>query len=49
LVFGNPLYEEVTTRGGDPDEICSAVADALDRQLGTEMSLQALVVHAAKD
>ena len=46
LVFGNPLYQEIVSRGGDPDEICAAVAAAIDRQLGSELSLQALVVSA---
>jgi SAM-dependent methyltransferase len=48
LVFGNPLFEEINTRGGDPEEVCSAVAEALDQQLGAEMPLQALFVHAVK-
>jgi len=48
LVFGNPLYEEIVTRGGDPGEVLAAVADAIDRQLGAEMPLQALIVHASK-
>ena len=49
LVFGNPLFEEIVARGGDPQQVCEAVADALDRQLGPEMPLQALVVHASRD
>ncbi len=48
LVYGNPLHEEVVTRGGDPHAVCAAVADAIDRQLGAEMTLRALVVHASK-
>ena len=48
LVFGNPLYEEILTRGGDPEEVWSAVTDAISRQLGSEMPLQALIVHASK-
>jgi len=48
LVFGNPLFEEISTRGGDPEEVCGAVAEAIDRQLGAEMPLQALFVHAKK-
>ena len=48
LVFGNPLFEEITTRGGDPEEVCTAVAEAIDQQLGTEMPLQALFVHARR-
>ena len=49
LVFGNPLFEEINSRGGDPVEVCSAVALAIDRQLGAEMPLQALFVHAEKE
>ena len=49
LVFGNPLYEEIVTLGGDPQEVCSEVAAAIDRKLGSELHLQALVVHAAKN
>ena len=48
LVFGNPLHEEIISRDGDPDEICAAVADALERDLGTSMSLHALVIAAEK-
>jgi ubiquinone/menaquinone biosynthesis C-methylase UbiE len=48
LVFGNPFHEEIVTRGGDPDAICATVAEAIDRQLGSEVSLQALIVHASK-
>jgi ubiquinone/menaquinone biosynthesis C-methylase UbiE len=49
LVFGNPLIEEITTRGGDPNQVCSAVAAAIGEQLGESMSLQALVINAYKD
>ena len=48
LVFGNPLFEEITSRGGEPDKVCSAVAEALESQLGESMPLQALVVVAKK-
>jgi SAM-dependent methyltransferase len=48
LVFGNPLLEEVVLRSGDPQQICGAVADAIREELGDEMPLQAIVVHAAK-
>lgn len=47
LVFGNPLHEEITSRGGNPQEICAAVAEALEQQLGAEMQLQALVIQAS--
>lgn len=48
LVFGNPLHEEIISRGGDPNEIRAAVAESLERALGTSMSLQALVIAAEK-
>jgi ubiquinone/menaquinone biosynthesis C-methylase UbiE len=48
LIFGNPLFEEITSRGGDPKRICSAVANAIDDQLGRCMPLQALVIEAHK-
>ena len=48
LVFGNPLYQEVLARGGDPRAVRAAVEDAIVRHLGTELQLRALVVHASK-
>ena len=48
LVFGNPLHEEIVTRGGDPDLVFAAVTEAIDRGLGAEMPLRALVIHATK-
>lgn len=48
LVFGNPLFDEVVSRGGDADAICDAVATAIEQQLGAEMPLAALVIHATK-
>ncbi len=48
LVYGNPVYDEIVTRGGNPDKLCAAVADAIDRRLGQEMPLQALIVQASK-
>ena len=46
LVFGNPLSAEIAARGGNPDVIRAAVADAIDRELGSEMPLEALFVRA---
>jgi SAM-dependent methyltransferase len=46
LVLGNPLYDEILARGGDPEEICAAVAEAVEERLGDEFGLQAIVVHA---
>ena len=48
LVFGNPLHEEITLRGGQPDSVCSAIAVALAQELGDVMPLQALVAVAGK-
>ena len=48
LVLGNPLYEEVVTRGGDPEVILAAVEDAIETKLGSEMHLRALVIQASK-
>jgi SAM-dependent methyltransferase len=48
LVFGHPVFEQITSRGGDPDRVRSAVSDELERQLGATMSLQALGIVATK-
>ena len=48
LIFGNPIYDEVVERGGDPEAICAAVCEAIGTHLGSEMPLQALVVCASK-
>jgi len=47
LVFGNPMYEEIVYRGGDPEQVRAAVATAIERELGEDMPLRALVVHAS--
>ena len=49
LVFGNPLSEEIDNRGGDPRAVRDAIAIALETQLGSDMPLRALVVHATKE
>ncbi len=49
LVYGNPLFEEVTSRGGDPQEVCCAVASALQEQLGSKLPLQAVIVQASAE
>ena len=46
LVFGNPLYDEILNRGGDPEAIQAAVADAIEVELGGSMPLQAFVIEA---
>ena len=48
VVFGNPLYDEVLTRGGDPQAVFEAITVAIEQRLGSEMPLQALFVHASK-
>ena len=48
LVFGNPLLEEILTRGGDPEAVVAALTRAIARDLGAEMPLRALVVVASK-
>jgi ubiquinone/menaquinone biosynthesis C-methylase UbiE len=47
LVFGNPLYDEIVSRGGDPEDVRMAVTAAIEQELGEEMPLQALVVNAS--
>jgi ubiquinone/menaquinone biosynthesis C-methylase UbiE len=48
LVFGNPLHDEIVARGGNPEEVCAGVEQAIERNVGTDLSLQALIVHAYK-
>lgn len=48
LVFGNPVHEEITSRGGNPEELFTAVTAAIEERLGAEMPLQALVITASK-
>ena len=49
LVFGNPLYEEVTARGGDPAEVCQALEETIQRDMGNELLLKILMVQATKN
>jgi len=48
IVYGNPLFEEIQDRDGDPYEIMVAVEDALKAEFGTPgtMPLRALFVRA---
>ena len=46
LMFGNPLFEEIGNRGGDPSAVQDAIADAIEAQLGPDMPLRTLVVEA---
>jgi SAM-dependent methyltransferase len=47
LIYGNPLFEEVTQRGGDPKQVCRDVSSALATELGSTMPIQALVFDAS--
>jgi ubiquinone/menaquinone biosynthesis C-methylase UbiE len=46
IVFGNPLYEEIIARGGDPQKVHESVVAAIEQRLGSQMQLQALVFQA---
>ncbi|MES2562253.1 MAG: ubiquinone biosynthesis protein UbiE, partial [Pseudomonadota bacterium] len=35
LVYGNPVIDQITARGGAPDDMVAAVAEALRRECGT--------------
>ena len=48
LVFGNPLFDEITNREGNPDEIRLAVAGAIEADLGKSLFLQAIIITAEK-
>ena len=48
LIFGNPVFEEIAMRGGDPNEVFEKVRQALETKLGERMPLQALVFQATK-
>ena len=48
LVFGNPLYDEIVSRGGDPERIYGALLGAIRTKLADPMPLHALVVQASK-
>ncbi len=47
LVFGNPLYDEILNRGGNPDEVCVSLSAALEKELGGKKTLCALVFEAS--
>lgn len=47
LVFGNPLLEEILSRGGDPDRVCAAIATAIESKLGSSMPLRAVIIEAS--
>ena len=48
LVYGNPLFMEITDRGGDPAKVCAAISAAIEDKLGDSMPLRALAIVAHK-
>jgi len=40
--------EEILARGGNPELVCSAMAEAIDIKPGSSMSLQAVIMEAQK-
>jgi SAM-dependent methyltransferase len=52
IVFGNPLIDQIQTRGGvEPERIMEAVVQELRREFGTDpghMTLQAIIFSASK-
>jgi hypothetical protein len=48
IVFGNPLYDEILKRGGDPQTVCAAIERAVAETLCHEMPLLALVAQGRK-
>jgi len=40
--------EEILARGGNPELVCSAMAEAIDSKPGSSMSLQAVIMEAQK-
>jgi hypothetical protein len=49
LVFGNPLYQEVIDRGGNPEEVCQALEEMIQQDIGSELELKILRVRASKE
>jgi hypothetical protein len=51
LILGNPIVEEIQTRGVDPEAIVTALTTALQGAFGSDpgcMPLQAIVFRACK-
>ncbi|MEJ2089433.1 MAG: class I SAM-dependent methyltransferase [Gammaproteobacteria bacterium] len=46
LIFGNPIFEELSARGADVDAVHRAVSSAISDELGDEMPLRAVVFCA---
>ena len=48
LIYGNPISDEILNRGGDMEEIRSAVENAIENRLGDSMPLTAIFIDAVK-
>lgn len=51
LIYGNPVFEQIRSRGAAPDEILKALAAALRREFGPEpyrIPLQAILFQATR-
>ena len=51
LVYGNPLFQEIQERGGDAEEVTSAIAQGLEAAYGRQrkMRLSCIVFDAQRD
>lgn len=48
IVFGNPIFDEIIERDGDPEDVRNAVTRAIENSLGDSMPLQAIFIDAVK-
>ncbi|MEM7542332.1 MAG: class I SAM-dependent methyltransferase [Pseudomonadota bacterium] len=48
LIFGNPLGEEIKKIGGDPEEVCGSLEEAIRNELGGSITLRAYLAHAGR-
>jgi hypothetical protein len=50
-VFGNPMYDQIMGRGGDPEQVAAAILRAFEERFGTDpmvLQLQEIVFEAKK-
>jgi hypothetical protein len=50
LIYGNPVVEQIRTRGGDPDQIVDTLSAALRRKFGdpARVPLQVIMFEATR-
>ena len=48
LVFGNPLHDEVVSRGGDPETVRDAIETVIRNEIGSEISLGIVIAEGNK-